>query len=224
MFVVFLYTVPSIYPPFLLSFFLRVFITMTSQWARLRLKSPTSRLFTQRFIQAQIKENIKASRHWLCEGNSPVNSPHKGPVTRKLFPFDDVIMSRQPAIYPPTHSSTHQSSSSLPVIHPLPSLLLIRPSVHSSIHPTTQTSIRPPGVHPSPLLSLPSYLSILTPPYIWGLCCQKQVSQAGISNYIPQFTVGCNYLSLPEIPASGNKALIYALNTIQNGRHLADDI
>ena len=31
----------------------------------------------------------------LCVGNSPgpVNSPHKGPVTRKMFPFDDVIMS-----------------------------------------------------------------------------------------------------------------------------------
>ena len=30
----------------------------------------------------------------LCEGNSPgsVNSPHKGPVTRKMFPFDDDIM------------------------------------------------------------------------------------------------------------------------------------
>ena len=30
----------------------------------------------------------------LCEGNSPgpVNSPHKGPVTRKLFPFDGVRM------------------------------------------------------------------------------------------------------------------------------------
>ena len=26
--------------------------------------------------------------HW-----SPVNSPHKGPVTRKMFPFDDVIIS-----------------------------------------------------------------------------------------------------------------------------------
>ena len=25
--------------------------------------------------------------HWW-----PVNSPHKGPVTRKMFPFDDVIM------------------------------------------------------------------------------------------------------------------------------------
>ena len=27
-----------------------------------------------------------------CEGNSPVNSPHKGPVTRKMFPFDEVII------------------------------------------------------------------------------------------------------------------------------------
>ena len=42
-------------------------ITLTSQWPRWRLKSPASRLFTQSFIQAQIKENIKAPRHWpLC--------------------------------------------------------------------------------------------------------------------------------------------------------------
>ena len=27
----------------------------------------------------------------LCAGNSPVNSPHKWPVTRKMVPFDDVI-------------------------------------------------------------------------------------------------------------------------------------
>ena len=33
------------------------------------LKSPASRLFTQPFIRAQIKENIKAPRHWpLCGG------------------------------------------------------------------------------------------------------------------------------------------------------------
>ena len=47
------------------------------------------------FIQTQIKENIKAPRlTGLCVGNSPgpVNSPHKWPVTRKMFPFDDVIM------------------------------------------------------------------------------------------------------------------------------------
>ena len=40
----------------------------------------------------------------------------------------------------------------------------------------------------------------------WPSCLrvnhQKQISQAGISNCIPQNTVGCNYLSLPEIPAS----------------------
>ena len=36
-------------------------------WARWRLKSPASRLFTQAFFEAQIKENIKARRHWpLC--------------------------------------------------------------------------------------------------------------------------------------------------------------
>ena len=40
-----------------------------------------------RLFKAQIKENIKAPRHrW------PVNSPHKGQVTRKMFPFDDVIL------------------------------------------------------------------------------------------------------------------------------------
>ena len=28
----------------------------------------------------------------LCAGEYPVNSPHKRPVTRKMFPFDDIIM------------------------------------------------------------------------------------------------------------------------------------
>ena len=42
-------------------------ITMTTTWARWRLKSPASRLFTQPFIQPQILEKIKALRHWsLC--------------------------------------------------------------------------------------------------------------------------------------------------------------
>ena len=42
-------------------------ITLTSQWARWRLKSPASALFIQLFIQVQIKENIKAPRYWaLC--------------------------------------------------------------------------------------------------------------------------------------------------------------
>ena len=41
------------------------------------------------------KKTSKLHVTGLCVGNSPgpVNSPHKGPVTRKMFPFDDVIMS-----------------------------------------------------------------------------------------------------------------------------------
>ena len=42
-------------------------ITVTPQWVQWHLKSPVSRLFTQLFIQAQIKENVKAPHHWpLC--------------------------------------------------------------------------------------------------------------------------------------------------------------
>ena len=44
--------------------------------------------------------------------------------------------------------------------------------------------------------------------YIWGLWCQKHISPAGMSNCIPQYSVGCNYLSLPEIPASGTEVHI----------------
>ena len=57
-----------------------------------------SRLFTQPFVRAQIKEKFKSRVTGLCEGNSrvtgefPANSPHKGPVTRKMFPFAGVIM------------------------------------------------------------------------------------------------------------------------------------
>ena len=39
-------------------------ITLTSYWPRWRHKSPASRLFAQPFIQTQIKENLKAPRHW----------------------------------------------------------------------------------------------------------------------------------------------------------------
>ena len=40
------------------------------------------------------KKTSKLRVTGLCVGNSPgpVNSPHKGPATRKMFPFDDVIM------------------------------------------------------------------------------------------------------------------------------------
>ena len=61
-----------------------------------------SPLLAQPFVGAQFKENTKAPRHWPLRGNPPltggfpdfqVTGPHKGPVTRKIFPFYDVIMS-----------------------------------------------------------------------------------------------------------------------------------
>ena len=67
------------------------FITMTSYWARLRVKSPASRLFTQPFIQGadQRKHQRSVSLAFVetfsavlafCARNYrwPVNSPHKG--------------------------------------------------------------------------------------------------------------------------------------------------
>ena len=48
-----------------------------------------------RLFKRRSKKTSKLRFTGLCVGNSPgpVNSPHKGPVTRKMFPFDDVIMS-----------------------------------------------------------------------------------------------------------------------------------
>ena len=47
-----------------------------------------------RLFRCRSKKTSKLHVTGLCVGNSPgpVNSPHKGPVTRKMFPFDDVIM------------------------------------------------------------------------------------------------------------------------------------
>ena len=56
-------------------------ITVTSLWARLHLKSPASRLLTQPFVQAQIKENIKAPRNWPLWGEF---TGDKGPVTENV--------------------------------------------------------------------------------------------------------------------------------------------
>ena len=75
-------------------FFLSDSLTRSPRW---RLKSPASRLFTQQFIQVadERKHRSSASLAFVMGIHRwPVNSPHKGPVTRKMFPFDDVIMTQ----------------------------------------------------------------------------------------------------------------------------------
>ena len=52
-------------------------------------------IFVEPFVQAQIKENIKPPCHCPLWGETTGDRwfpPHKGQVTRKMFPFDDVIM------------------------------------------------------------------------------------------------------------------------------------
>ena len=53
---------------------------------------PASRLFTQSFIHAQIKENIKALRHWPLWGE--FTGDRRIPLTKGQCPFDDVIIIR----------------------------------------------------------------------------------------------------------------------------------
>ena len=69
-----------------------------------------------RLFGRKSKKTSKLRVTGLCAGNSPVpvNSPHKGPVTRKMFPFDDVIMRPSPRrptgcliIHAAGHSSVH---------------------------------------------------------------------------------------------------------------------
>ena len=50
---------------------------------------------SNRLFRRRSKKTPKLHVTGLCEGNTPrlpVNSPHKGPVTRKMSPFDDVTI------------------------------------------------------------------------------------------------------------------------------------
>ena len=54
-----------------------------------------------RLFRRRSKKTSKLRVTGLCVENSPgpMNSPHKGPVTRKMFPFDDVIMDCLPDFF-----------------------------------------------------------------------------------------------------------------------------
>ena len=62
--------------------------TMTSQITSLTV------VYSTVYSDADQRKHQSSASLAFCVGNSPgpVNSPHKGPVTRKMFPFDDVIM------------------------------------------------------------------------------------------------------------------------------------
>ena len=58
-----------------------------------------------RLFRRRSRKTSKLRVTGLREGNSPVNSLHKGPVIRKMFPFDDVIMTSHVTGGFPSHRS-----------------------------------------------------------------------------------------------------------------------
>ena len=69
-------------------------ITVTSQWARWRLKLPASRLLTRRLFRRRSKKASKLRVTGLCEGNSAVTGefPAHRSSNAEMFPFDDITM------------------------------------------------------------------------------------------------------------------------------------
>ena len=73
-------------------------LQMTSQWCHNGHDGVSNhqphRYLLNRLLACRSKKTSELRATGLCAGNSPVTGeyPHKGPVTWKTFPFDDVIM------------------------------------------------------------------------------------------------------------------------------------
>ena len=70
-------------------------------WASVCPKSPTTELFVQRPVQSNWKKNKKKKQiqkrlKFCITGFLWGDSPHKGPIMRKAFPYHDVIV-QQPS-------------------------------------------------------------------------------------------------------------------------------
>ena len=96
-------------------------ITMTSQWVGWRLKSPGSRLFTQPFIRAQIKGNIKARVTGLCAWNSPGTGE---------FPAQMASNAENVSIWWRHHGKTYQKTSDIPTSWATPYKKHVSPFCH----------------------------------------------------------------------------------------------
>ena len=82
-----------------------------------------------------------------CEGNSPMAGEfpsHKGPVTQKMFPFDDIII--WSLCSPPRHSTISERASRIQLSFPELRPPFIGPGTHDprvqkSPHPSIQFSL-----------------------------------------------------------------------------------
>ena len=89
---------------------------------------PYDRLLN-RLFRRRSKKASKLRVTGLCGGihRAPVNSPHKWPVTRKMFPFDDVIMIRAISVITTRHCFKPDSPAHLPLV---PHICVTESSLH----------------------------------------------------------------------------------------------
>ena len=82
------------------AYFLRCAVQVSSHYSDVIMGSIASQITSLTIVYSSVCSGADQRKHQssaslaFVQGihRRPVNSPHKGPVTRKLFPFDDVIM------------------------------------------------------------------------------------------------------------------------------------
>ena len=153
----------------------------------------------QRKHQSSASPPFVRGIHWW-----PVNSPHKRPVTRKRFPFDDVIMSTSilplsPLNIPSPLSISTPSKRSLSSLYSISSTsLLSTPSIISS-----PLSI-PPSVLPNSIYTLP----------LGSLHSPSQLHLYSPSPFIHPFSPSIPPLSSPSLLHMYSPSLFYILSLL----------
>ena len=99
-----------------------------------------NRLFRRR---SRKTSKLRVTGLWVGNSPGPVNSPHKWPVTRKMFPFDDVIMIsgplyRRQVLHPRPQTSQGESVAELE--HSCWLSLIQYVNLIQVVHPRSKTS------------------------------------------------------------------------------------
>ena len=123
--------------------------------------------------------------HWW-----PVNSPHKAPVSGKMFPFDDVIM-------PQSHVDRKVTRATQLIWWDYKCTVIACTVTNQLYARYTDTYIQPHWL-PTDSCRFIYQLIDRNVIYLEMYVPKKQVSLACIRNYILQYSVWCNYLSCPR--------------------------
>ena len=96
----YLTTATLIFAPFAVVMMLFTTLTLLQHYVDVIMRAIASQLTSLTFVYSAVYSSSDQRKHQSSASlafvrgirRRPVNSPHKWPVTRKMFPFDDVIM------------------------------------------------------------------------------------------------------------------------------------